>query len=270
MTLGPNRDWDARAYHQVTQPHAAWGASVLDRLQLQGNETVLDAGCGSGRVTAGLLDRLPSGHVIAADLSAAMLTEARTTLAAYGERVSYLEVDLLQIHQALHHNAVDAIFSTATFHWIADHAALFKKLHDVLRPGGQMVAQCGGGANLARFMSTADTVAQRKPFRDTLHGQPLWRHQYGADETRQRLHQAGFEPVEVWLEDSPQHFDDAPALAAFARTVVLSRHVAALPESLRDDFVTTVVQAIAEREGSYSLDYVRLNIDAWRPARRGC
>jgi trans-aconitate 2-methyltransferase len=269
VTLGPNCDWDARAYHQVTQPHAAWGANVLDRLQLQGDETVLDAGCGSGRITAGLLDRLQRGHVIAADLSTAMLNEARTTLDAYGDRVTYLEVDLVHIDQALKYDSVDAIFSTATFHWIADHASLFKKLHNILRPGGQMVAQCGGGANLARFMSTADTVAERRPFRDTLTGQQLWRHQYGADETRQRLQAAGFEPVEVWLEDSPQHFGGAPALAAFARTVVLSRHVAALPEALRDDFVTTVVEAIAEREGSYSLDYVRMNMDAWRPPRHG-
>ncbi len=147
MTLGPNRDWDARTYHQVAQPHAAWGANVLDRLELNGDETILDAGCGSGRVTTGLLESLPRGHVIAADLSSTMLAEARQTLAPYGDRVTFLEVDLQHIDNAIE-QPVDGIFSTATFHWIADHADLFRVLHAILVPGGQLVAQCGGGAKM--------------------------------------------------------------------------------------------------------------------------
>jgi hypothetical protein len=70
----------------------------------------------------------------------------------------------------------------------------------------------------------------------------------------------------VWLEDSPQHFADASALGDFTKTVVLSRHVAALPDALRDPFVSAVVEAIAHAEGEYMLDYMRLNMDAWRPA----
>ena len=264
MTLGSNRDWDARTYHQVAAPHTSWGASVLDRLLLQGDEVVLDAGCGSGRITATLAERLPRGRVIAADLSASMLAEARATLAPFGNRITFVETDLLQIEQALD-EPVDAIFSTATFHWIADHAALFSGLLAVLRPGGQLVAQCGGGANLQRFMHTADRVAAAAPFRDTLAGKTLWRHQYGAPETEQRLRDAGFGDVRVWLEDSPQRFDDAAAMAAFARTVVLSRHVAALPDAHRDPFVDAVVDAVHVAEGSYSLDYVRLNMDARKP-----
>jgi trans-aconitate 2-methyltransferase len=267
VTLGGGRDWDASTYHRVAQPHAAWGANVLDRLQLRGDETVVDAGCGSGRVTAGLVERLPHGHVIAADLSPTMLAEARTTLASYGERVSYLEVDLQRLDSALDKPVV-AVFSTATFHWIADHAALFASVFASLRPGGQLVAQCGGGANLARFMRTADSVAERQPYRAVLSGKALWRHQYGADETTERLKGAGFENVQVWLEESPQHFEDGAALAAFARTVVLSRHVAALPEAQRDAFVGDVVEAIGAAEGSFMLDYIRLNMDAWRPRDR--
>ncbi len=264
MTLGANRDWDARTYHRVARPHATWGASVLDRLQLRGDETVVDAGCGSGRVTKELVDRLPRGHVIAADLSPTMLEEARETLKAYPERVTFLQVDLPDIDKNIQAN-VDAIFSTATFHWIEDHARLFKALYAILKPGGHLVAQCGGGANLARFMATADHVARQAPYTHALEGKRLWRHQYGAEETRQRLQAAGFEDVRVWLEDSPQHFDDAQALAAFARTVVLSRHVAALPDQDKDPFVHQVVEAIRQAQGSYSLDYVRLNLDARRP-----
>src|SRR5437762_9764659 len=107
-------DWDASRYHRVAQPHAVWGASVLDRLRLRGNEVVLDAGCGSGRVTAQLLEHLPAGRVIAADLSPAMLQEARVALAQFSEQVTFVQTDLLDIDTALKTDRVDAVFSTAT------------------------------------------------------------------------------------------------------------------------------------------------------------
>src|SRR5579872_1804276 len=130
-------DWDAVSYHQVARPHLAWGADVIERLGLRGDEVVLDAGCGSGRVTAQLLERLPRGRVIAADRSPAMLSEARSTLAAHAERVRFVQTDLLEIDARLAEaERVDVVFSTATFHWIADHARLFTALHRVLKPGG--------------------------------------------------------------------------------------------------------------------------------------
>src|SRR5712691_4444367 len=156
-------DWDASRYHRVAQPHVTWGASVLERLELSGDEVVLDAGCGSGRVTAQLLERLPRGHVIAADSSPAMLDEARSTLSACADRVTFLQTDLLDIDTNLQ-QLVDVVFSTAAFHWIADHPRLFKALHNVLKPGGRLIAQCGGGHNLQGFMHATDEVVVRAPF----------------------------------------------------------------------------------------------------------
>jgi trans-aconitate 2-methyltransferase len=259
MTHAAN--WDASLYHRVAQPHANWGASVLDRLNLVGDESVLDAGCGSGRVTAQLLERLPWGYVIATDHSVAMLDQARETLAPWSDRVTFVQADLLEIDRLVEQR-VDVVFSTAVFHWIADHARLFNALHRVLRGDGRLVAQCGGGDNLARFMQSTDAVVARPPFAAVLEGQDLWRHYFGVDETTQRLLDAGFTEPSVWLEPSPQVFAGPEALADFARGVVLTSHVAALPESLRDDFVHHVVEEIARREGACSLDYVRLNIQA--------
>jgi trans-aconitate 2-methyltransferase len=256
-------DWDAGRYHQVARPHAAWGATVVDRLELRGDECVLDAGCGSGRVTAQLLERLPRGQVVAVDQSPAMLAEARKTLAQWVSegRVTFVEADLLEIDHVLDER-VEAIFSTAVFHWIADHGRLFSALRGVLRPTGYLVAQCGGAGNLANFMRVADLVASQPPFVAVLHGLDLWRFFYTPQETEARLLAAGFSRARAWLEPSPQAFADATALADFCRAVVLTSHVSALPESLRDDFVDRVVAEIARREGAFSLDYVRLNLEA--------
>jgi trans-aconitate 2-methyltransferase len=258
-------DWDAGRYHQVARPHATWGATVIDRLELSGDEVVLDAGCGSGRVTAQLLERLPRGRVIAADQSPAMLAEARKALATWAEeddtRVSFVEADLLEIDHVLDER-VDVVFSTAVFHWIADHPRLFTALRGVLRPSGYLVAQCGGAGNLASFMRAADVAASRAPFAAVLQGLDLWRFFYTPEETEARLLAAGFSRARAWLEPSPQQFSDASALADFCRAVVLTSHVAALPATLRDDFVDQVVVEIAHLEGAFTLDYVRLNMQA--------
>jgi trans-aconitate 2-methyltransferase len=265
MTSSAHRagDWDARSYHQVARPHAGWGVGVLDRANLQGHERVLDAGCGSGRVTAQLLERLPHGHVVAADVSPAMLAEARSTLARWADRVTFLEADLTEIDQHLH-QPVEVVFSTAVFHWIADHPKLFRALYAVLEPGGRLVAQCGGGSNLQRFMQATDAVAARPPYHALLDGRALWRFYAGPEQSVERLHSAGFSDAFAWLEPSPQSFPSAAALADFGRAVVLTNHVESLPVELRDDFVAAVVDEIYAREGAYTLDYVRLNLEALR------
>lgn len=255
-------DWDARRYHRVAQPHAAWGANVLDRLDLAGDERVLDAGCGSGRVTAQLLERLPHGRVVAVDHSPAMLEQARETLALSAERVTFLQADLLQIAPMLRDDPVDVIFSTAVFHWIPDHPRLFLGLREVLRGGGRLVSQFGGGANLRRFMSAADTVAAREPYADTLAGRDLWRYYASPEETEARLLAAGFSEARAWLEPSPQVFADQAALVDFCRGVVLSNHVGVLPEAQRQPFAEDVAREIERREGAFVLDYERLNADA--------
>ena len=137
------RDWNATSYERVSAPLEAMGRDVLDRLELRGDERVLDAGCGTGRVTAALVERLPRGEVVAVDGSPAMVEQARERL---GDRVDVRVADLVELELE---RPVDAILSTATFHWIADHERLFARLLGVLVPGGRLVAQCGGAGNVA-------------------------------------------------------------------------------------------------------------------------
>src|SRR3954465_1923785 len=111
------RDWNADSYERISAPMEAMGRDVLDRLELRGGERVLDAGCGTGRVTAGLVERLPRGEVVAVDGWGGVGAETRKRL---GDRVHAFACDLLELELD---RPVDAILSTATFHWIADHDA---------------------------------------------------------------------------------------------------------------------------------------------------
>jgi trans-aconitate methyltransferase len=155
-------EWNATAYHKVSGPQTRWGQKVLARLQLRGDERAIDAGCGSGRLTGDLLTRLPNGTLIAIDRSWDMLVTARATLRpAFGDRVRFAQVALPALPFS---SWADLVFSTATFHWIADHPGLFRRIFEALRPGGRLHTQCGGGANLTNAHALAEQVMCDRPF----------------------------------------------------------------------------------------------------------
>jgi trans-aconitate 2-methyltransferase len=143
-------DWDAATYDRISDPQARWAAGVIERIE-GAPGTILDAGCGSGRVTELLLRRFPDSFVIGIDSSAAMIEQAADRLAPFSERVTLVHSDLLADLPL--DDAVDAIFSNAVFHWIGDHPRLFRNLAAVLSPGGQLVAQWGGRGNVARLLA---------------------------------------------------------------------------------------------------------------------
>jgi trans-aconitate 2-methyltransferase len=248
-----SRDWDAASYDRVSDPQLAWAREQLERMPLAGDEVVLDAGCGSGRVTALLADLVPRGRVYAVDAAPSMVAHAREAL---GDRATVLCQDLVELEVP---ESVDAVFSNATFHWIHDHDALFAALHRALEPGGQLVAQCGGRGNIDAFRTLADEIAGEEPFAPYFAD---WKRpwNYATDvETAQRLENAGFTEVETWLEPKSVTPDDP---RSFIQTVCLVRHLDPLPEELRGAFVDRAL----ERSGHpLTLDYVRLNMTARRP-----
>jgi trans-aconitate 2-methyltransferase len=253
MAHTTERDWDAATYDRVSDIQFTWALEQLERLDLRGDETVLDAGCGSGRVTELLLARLPRGRVYAVDVAPSMVEHTRERL---GERVTTLHQDLATLALP---EPMQVIFSNATFHWIADHDALFSALHRNLAPGGRLIAQCGGRGNIDAFRRLADAVAAEEPFRPFFAG---WRRPWNyadAAETTERLQRAGFSDVSCWLE--PKSVTPADP-RAFVRTVCLVRHLDPLPEDLRERFTERVLARAGE---PLVLDYVRLNMTAARP-----
>jgi trans-aconitate 2-methyltransferase len=243
----PPRDWNATSYERMSAPQEAMGREVLDRLDLRGDERVLDAGCGTGRVTAVLVERLPRGEVIAVDGSAAMVEQAEARL---GESAHVFTADLLELELD---RPVDAILSTATFHWIADHDRLFARLHAALKPGGKMAAQCGGAGNVASVQAAVEAVAH-----PALAGWAgPWNFATPADTTR-RLQNAGFTDVWTWLQERPVKPENP---REFFATVILGSHLERLPAEDRDAFVDAV---LAHYETPVTVDYVRLNLLARR------
>lgn len=256
MTTTGENEWDAGAYHALADPQEEWGREVLDRLTLAGDETVLDAGCGSGRLTALLLERLPRGRVVGVDASFAMIDKARETLGD-DARVELIASDLLDLELP---EPVDAIYSNAALHWILDHQKLFARLHAASRPGARLEAQFGGEGNVAEWERAVDSVSGDERFTPYLRGmRSVWNFASVGD-TETRLERAGFQVERIWLEPRAVTPSDP---REFVRVVGLSRHLAKIPPELQDEFIGAILESMME---PLRLDYVRLNVSARRKA----
>jgi trans-aconitate 2-methyltransferase len=258
-----NTYWNAEVYDRIGKPMRMWAQQVIADLELRGDETVLDAGCGSGSVTFDLVEKLPSGRIFAVDASREMIDSLSKQIAERGEtRITPIVSSLTDFTLP---ETVDVVFSNAVFHWIPDDDALFGCLYRATKPGGRLRAQCGGYGNNARVLEAVDAV--RKDVRFDQHlGEFRDSKKYRKpEEAKAALERAGWTGVKASLFDAPIPFEKDDDAALYIKTILLRDHVARLPEELQDEYCHSVVAETRKRWGSpYTADYVRLDLWAHR------
>jgi trans-aconitate 2-methyltransferase len=257
-------EWNAAAYHRLSRPQVSWGQKVLAGLRLDGHEVLMDAGCGTGRLTAELLEGLREGRVVGVDISENMLATAREHLGPqFGRRVQLVAADLQRLP---FEQAFDGIFSTAAFHWVPDQKQLFLSLLRALRPGGWLRAQCGGASNLARLGRRMDALGTSGKFAPYLAGFPSPWVYHSAQEAANLLAEAGFRETRTNLEPALTVFEDARSYSEFVRTVIVRLHLEQIPDAtLRTEFVDELTRQASTDDPPFSLDYWRLNLSGSRP-----
>ncbi len=259
-------DWDAAKYHRISDPQLAWGRVVVARLAPVEGERILDVGCGTGRLTEEIAG-VRGVTVVGLDASAAMLAEAsrrarlrgQTPVAGLHTFPAYVQAD----GSALPFSAAfDAVFSTATFHWVSDHDRLFRSVHAALKPGGRLVAQCGGAGNLRQLYGRVRLLMADPRYAPHFPGWTDPVRFEGIDATDARLQAAGFTGIDVTLVPAPTRFDTPATFAEFIASVCLRHELARLPPDLRDPFIDELTITAAADEAPLTLDYWRLNITA--------
>jgi len=259
VTQSPqSREWNSDVYHRLSGPQVSWGKKVLTRLQLRGDELVLDAGCGTGILTAELLEALPRGCVVGIDQSQNMLSSARQHLAGFEDRVRLVACEFLNLPFK---RCFDGIVSTAAFHWVLDHDRLFLNLREALVPGGWLEAQCGGGPNVAKARARARELASTPQFAPYLANfREPWLFE-DADQAAATLSRAGFIDIETSVEPKLTVLDDAQHYDEFVRNIIFHRQLEQLPTAKdRDAFMARLIELSAKDDPPFSLDYWRLNL----------
>jgi trans-aconitate 2-methyltransferase len=252
--------WDAETYDAVSSIQEAWGRKVIEWRSWQGNETVMDAGCGTGRLTKVLAQKVPAGMNYAVDIDRNMIEVAARNLKDAGN-VKFLESD---ISTAGLPAKVDVIFSNAAIHWILDHRKLFENFWQILDDKGEVMIQCGGRGNLEKIISILDEIRQRDEFKPFFAG---WKESWyfaKPEDTSRLLQDIGFKNVQAYLMEDSATFANRNSFALFAKTVVMKPYLARLPDHQKDPFLKSFLDEIEAHHKSicWVMDYIRLNIRA--------
>jgi trans-aconitate 2-methyltransferase len=241
--------WRGAQYDRVADPQHRWGLSVLDRLPENGVTRILDAGCGSGRVTEQVCEQFRKAEVVAIDSSASMLDAARERLVGQSSRVTLAQVDLEDSTALRALGTFNAVISTGTLHWVLDHGRLFSDLRQMMSNGGVFASQSGGEGSVEAVRTILVDLG--------IEWQSM-NNYANADETCEHLVAAGFSGVECWMADESVVFDNHDSLRAYLLDGVIAPYVSSLAEPARKE----VAAEVANRLPVAELRFVRLNIRA--------
>jgi trans-aconitate methyltransferase len=247
--LGPasTSQWNAAEYARVGGFVAELGAAALDLLDPQPGERILDLGCGDGTLTERIADR--GASVLGVDNSPEMVAAARA---------KRLDAMLMDVAEMRFQAEFDAAFSNATLHWVLDKDRAAGAIHTALRSGSRFAGEMGGEGNLARLREALDTELLIRGFRPPS-ASANW---YPSGEAFATVYAAaGFEHIDVRLIERPTPLEHGVAawVTTFRRGW-LER--AGVPDAER----VAIAQAVADRVGTATADYVRLRFIMRKPA----
>ena len=257
-------DWDARDYAAHSRGQQIWARELIAKLELRGDEDVLDIGCGDGRPTAAIAERLPEGSVLGVDQSAAMIELAREQFPpATHPNLRFEQMDATRLVLP---RAFDVAFSTAALHWIEDHAAVLRGVCACLRPGGRLLFQSGGRGNVAAAFAVVDEVIARSRWRGFFKDFTPPYHFYGPEEWQAWLRDAGFRSRRVELIPKDMVHSGDAALLGWLRTTWFP-YTDRVPSDLRESLLSEIFAACAtafppDEEGAYHVAVIRLEVEA--------
>lgn len=258
-----NFDWDAGEYDAVARVQERWGRELIARIEWSGEESVLDAGCGSGQLLPYLAEKIPHGRLTCLDRDGGMIEAARQRIRALKLAIPADAVlgDIAALEMTpLRPASFDVVFSNAALHWVPDKLRAFAGFSRLLKPGGRVVAQYGGEKNIQRIRAALYRV-----LRDlgAAAAQERWSFQ-SVEQTKEQLKTCGFRDVRVWENEAPATFPDRAAFARFCTAVILRSYQSQLPPPQWEALQARFPDVARELLGGWRVDYVRQNLEARR------
>ncbi len=264
--------WNPEDYAQHSDAQLKWARELRSQLDLQGNESVLDVGCGDGKITADFAATLSQGKVVGVDSSPEMVAYAtRTYPASQYPNLSFACVDARCLDFA---NQFDLVFSNATLHWVDDHQTFLQvasqalRVHAVapLEDRGRLIISCGGQGNAADILQVfAEVTASSvwSAYFDRFENPYFF---YGEQDYKRWLQQCGFRVRRLELVPKDMTHVGQAGLAGWIRTTWMP-FTNRVPEQDRDRFISQFVTLYLERipldsDGLAHVRMVRLEVDA--------
>jgi trans-aconitate methyltransferase len=260
-------NWDAQDYARNSQNQFQWARELIPKLKLQGNEALLDVGCGDGRITAELALQLPQGRVVGVDSSKKMIELAKYTFSKKDFR--NLSFQIMDARQLTFQEEFDLVFSNAALHWIVDQKAVLYGVQKSLKHSGRLLFQMAGKGNAQDILKIINELTDAEPWKSFFQHMPFPYGFYNPPEYTAFLVDSGLVPVRVELFSKDMKHNGAEGLAGWVRTTWLP-FTDRLPEDLRAKFVQIIVKRYlkdhpADEDGIVHVGMVRIEVEAYKP-----
>lgn len=256
--------WNARDYSKHSGQQQKWARELIAKLDLQGREAILDIGCGDGKVTAEIADRVPEGTVTGIDSSEQMISVARGGFPQQTHpNLSFSRMDARAIDFK---SRFDIVFSNAALHWVIDHRPVLEGIHRCLKPGGKLLLQMGGKGNAADILEVIEKLKQQTEWRCYFNEFKFPYGFFSVDEYRPLLEKYGFLTDRIELIPREMVHDGQSGLEGWIRTTWLP-YTERIPENLRSTFISAVSSQYLrrtrlDRNRKVHVSMVRLEVEA--------
>ena len=262
-----NHQWNPADYAEHSAAQLIWAEELLSRLQISDQEHVLDLGCGDGKVSALLANKVPFGQVQGIDSAANMITLAQQRFPA--SRYPNLSFMVMDATHLAYRSAFEVVFSNAVLHWVQNHPAVLSGIQRALKPGGRALLQMGGRGNAANILAVLEALITRDPWRVYFQDFTFPYHFYGPDEYVVWLADAGLSPLRAQLINKDMIHNGREGLAGWLRTT-WHPFLAQIPVAKQNQFLARwvedyVKQYPVDEKGLVHVAMVRLEVFLRKP-----
>lgn len=258
--------WNPEDYAKNSDAQLKWAQELMENSNLHGDETVLDVGCGDGKITASFANYLPRGKILGTDSSPEMIAYAQQVYPQTEyPNLSFACIDARCLNFT---QEFDLIFSNAALHWVDNHQAFLQGASQALKRGGRLIISCGGFGNAADILEVFSELGRNEKWKDYF-GE--FRNPYFFYRDRDYipwLSESGFRVQRLELVPKDMTHQGKEGLAGWIRTTGMP-FTECVPDSEREDFIANVVDRYLEK---FPLDsnnlahvrMVRLEVDAFK------
>jgi trans-aconitate 2-methyltransferase len=256
--------WNAKDYAKHSSTQQAWARELIAKLNLCGHESVLDIGCGDGKVTAEIAGYVPDGSVVGVDNSKEMIELASANFTK--DKYPNLSFQVTDAGKLSFQEKFDVVFSNAALHWIKDHRPVIAGIQKALKPGGRILLQMGGKGNAESILSILEEMMSESEWSKYFSGFAFSYGFYEPEEYMAWISEAGLNPIRIELIPKIMPYDKRDGLAGWFRTTWLP-YLEQVPEERREEFITRLIDKYIEKhpldhEGKIHVNMVRLEVEA--------
>lgn len=255
-----NYEFDGEKYKLASKHQKEWGSSLISSLDIRGNESILDLGCGDGLLTEQLSKLVPQGNVLGIDASKNMIQSA-TELKNIN--LSFVCLDINQID---FDEQFDVIFSNAALHWVKNHEMLLRNCIKALKPSGYIAWNFAGHGTCTNFNPTVkDVTAIPKYKKYFINFEWPW-YMPKLEDYINLISKSGFRKYEVREENKDRFFKNSDELIRWTDQPSLVPFICRIPDEEKERFRNIVVERMLNKtllsDGRCFETFSRINIIA--------